>query len=253
MTLQYCSDLHLEFPENKKFLYDNPLQQKGDVLLLAGDVVPFALMDRYSYFVDYISDHFETTYWIPGNHEYYHGDASVRSGILDEHIRSNVHLVNNKVVQLEGIKLIFTTLWTHISPARQWAIERGMNDFRVIKYGDKAFTAREYNLLHHDSLSFLNDSLSEPGSDTTVVVTHHVPTGLHYPEKYKGSPLNEAFAVELYSLIEELGPEVWIYGHHHFNVPDFQIGKTALTTNQVGYVRFGEHEGFDSSKCLPCG
>jgi len=36
--------------------------------------------------------------------------------------------------------------------------------------------------------------------------------------------LNEAFAVELFELIEDSGPDYWIYGHHHNNIPDFSIG-----------------------------
>jgi hypothetical protein len=84
----------------------------------------------------------------------------------------------------------------------------------------------------------------------TVVVTHHVPTFQNYPEKYRGSPLSEAFAVELGSLIEAEGPAHWIYGHHHCNITDFTIGRTTLHTNQLGYVAYGEQQGFAPDKVL---
>lgn len=107
ITVQYTSDLHLEFPANKAFLKQNPLQPVGEVLVLAGDIVPFAVMDKHKDFFSYVSDHFETTYWLPGNHEYYHFDIAEKSGVLHEKIRSNVFLVNNTSVLHENTRLIF--------------------------------------------------------------------------------------------------------------------------------------------------
>jgi hypothetical protein len=67
----------------------------------------------------YVADNFETTYWLPGNHEYYHFDIAEKSGVLHEAIRSNVFLVNNTSVVKEHVKLVFSTLWSHISPGYQ--------------------------------------------------------------------------------------------------------------------------------------
>lgn len=132
MKIQFCSDLHLEFRENSEYMTRNPIQPEGSVLLLAGDVVPFAVMDKHNTFFDRISDQFEMVYWIPGNHEYYHSDLLKRSGELHEKVRDNVLLVNNRVVEHGHVRFIFSTLWSKISPARQWEIQQGMADFQVM-------------------------------------------------------------------------------------------------------------------------
>ncbi|MGI4812814.1 MAG: metallophosphoesterase, partial [Janthinobacterium lividum] len=115
MTLQYCSDLHLEFPENAAYLKANPIRPTGDILILAGDVTLFKLINRQKDFFDFVSDHFRETYWIPGNHEYYGSNILNRSGSFEEKIRDNVFLVNNVVKTFGSDELIFSTLWSSLS------------------------------------------------------------------------------------------------------------------------------------------
>ncbi|CAN0491524.1 unnamed protein product, partial [Phaeothamnion confervicola] len=84
MKIQYCSDLHLEIRENVFFLKQNPLIPSAEILLLAGDIIPFNQIHKIDFFFDFISEHFKVVYWLPGNHEYYHSDLAKRSGILHE-------------------------------------------------------------------------------------------------------------------------------------------------------------------------
>jgi predicted phosphohydrolase len=228
----------------------SPLQPVGNVLVLAGDIVPFGIIDKHKDFFNYLSDHFEATYWLPGNHEYYHFDIATKSGVFNEKIRSNVFLVNNTSVIHDNTRLLFSTLWSHISEANQWQIERNMNDFRLIKKGKYRFSAEYYNELHKESVAFIQNDLKLATESKIAVFTHHCPTFLSYPPQYKGDALNEAFAVELFEMIESSSIDCWVYGHHHCNIPEFNIGTTRLLTNQLGYVQLYENELFKSEKSI---
>jgi len=249
MKIQYASDLHIEFPENKEFLRNNPLKPIGDILILAGDIVPFAVLKKNLDFFSYLSDNFENTYWIPGNHEYYHSDMADKSGTFHEKIKDNVHLLNNTIVQHGDVDLIFSTLWSHIGLANQWKIENSLSDFRVIHYKGNKLTTEIYNQMHRECATFIKQALHAKASKS-IVVSHHAPTFYNYPDKFKGDALNEAFAVELFDLIESIGPDCWIYGHTHCNTKDFTIANTTVLTNQLGYVSYDEHHDFRNADAL---
>ncbi|MHC5352770.1 metallophosphoesterase [Myroides sp. LJL115] len=123
-----------------------------------------------------------------------------------------------------------------MSPERQFLIQHSLFDFKVIKNDNRLFKTDDYNLLHKDNIAFLKESLKESNAKTSIVVTHHAPTFQNYPKKYRDSKINQAFAVDLDNLIIDNSIDYWIYGHHHSNITDFNIGKIKMLTNQLGYV-----------------
>ncbi len=207
--------------------------------MLAGDIIPFTEIKKENDFFNFLSDSFEHTYWIPGNHEYYHSDISERTGTFHEKIRSNVSLLNNTAIEHKGVCLLFSTLWSKINPALEFVIQKSMADFRLIKNNGKKITVDDYDQLHEDCRAFLVKELSNVTNQKTIVVTHHLPTFFNYPEKYRDSELNTAFATELFDLIEPSNADYWIFGHSHEVVPDFKIGKTTLTTISWGMWSMG--------------
>jgi 3',5'-cyclic AMP phosphodiesterase CpdA len=249
MTIQYASDLHLEFAQNKEYIKMNPLKPVGDILVLAGDITPFSQMDKHNNLWDYVAAHWQSVYWVPGNHEYYGYDMADRQGSFCIAIRPNVFLVNNHTEVIDGTKLIFSTLWSKISLTNQWTIQQSLSDFHTIKYRGQKLTVDDYNEQHLVALQYVTSQLAID-ERPAVVVTHHVPTLKHYPEQYRGDVLNEAFASEQYELILKHQPIAWIYGHHHQNTPDFNIDNTQLLTNQMGYLQYREHTKYNNSKII---
>lgn len=250
MIIQYASDLHLEFPENKNFLKTKPLLPVGDILLLAGDIVPFAVLEKHLDFFKYLSDHFRATYWLPGNHEYYHFNYTDEYSNLNSKIGGNIFIVNNQVVTFDQVELLFSTLWGHIPVQQELIVQQRLNDFALIEKDGKPFTPSDFNALHKTSLVFLKTELAHKTTKPRIVLTHHVPTLMHYPKQYRNSNINSAFAVELFDIIDTHAPDYWIYGHHHCNTPQFKLGNTTLLTNQLGYVQQNEHQLFNRSAAI---
>lgn len=200
-------------------------------------------------FFDFVSDSFEQVYWVPGNHEYYGSDINHRTGEMSEQIKPNVSLVNNVSAEYKGLHLVFTTLWSRISPEKEPVITMGMADFHLITDKDKKLSAARYNGLHEQARHFLLREFQIKHL-RTIVVSHHLPTFYNYPEKYADSDLNQGFAVELYDMVADSNADYWISGHTHEVVPDFMIGSTVLTSNQLGYVDYNEHVNFRSGRVL---
>ena len=267
MNFQYASDLHLEFDQNKKALSKKPLLPAAEILLLAGDIMPLSEIEQQKDFLNYISDHFKTTYWLPGNHEYFGADLADWPVAFKEAIRSNIFLLNNKSILLEdhegSIQLAFTTLWSSIPPDLVQIVQNRMRDFKQIQFKGKCISAEAYHQAHLKSLEFLANALDdciETGELTKdisvqkivrkLVISHHLPSFLNYPKKHQNDPINAGFATDLDHFILKWAPNAWIFGHHHANIAPFLIGETKMFTNQLGYVKFKEDRGFDRQATL---
>ena len=165
-------------------------------------------------------------------------------------ILPNVHYYQNKVVRIDNVDFILSTLWSHIRPEDEYFVHRGMNDFRQILYNGRRFTPADFNAEHEKCLDFIKQSVAESTAKRIVVVTHHLPSMTVVSPEHKGSLLNSAFATELGNFIADSRIDAWIFGHSHAN-EEAIIGNTRLVCNQLGYVYYNENlAGFDGKRFI---
>jgi predicted phosphohydrolase len=249
MIIQYASDLHYEFLRNRQFLSKQPLRPVGDVLILAGDIIPLNQIEKHTDFISYLSDHWSTVLWIPGNHEFYHSDFATYDAPFNINLKQNVQLVSEQSIIIDNIEFICATLWSFISKEHAPIIRKSLSDFHAISYDADVLTVEQFNKTHERHRNFIKKQLQKRSKETLsqVVVSHHVPTLQHYPLEYKNSLINDAFVSNQEHLFIEERPDYWIYGHHHRNTASFKINRTQLLTNQLGYVHHKEHHLFKTS------
>lgn len=251
MKIQYCSDLHLEFPENWNWLKRNPLIPKGDILIVAGDTFHLGHHFKDHPFFEQVSKDFDQVFLIPGNHEFYGGfDAEICLETDYEYqVKSNVFLVNNTSRIVHGTKFIFTTLWSKIEKEVH-AILNGMNDFKLIRFKNKKLSIESYNELFQTSWQWLQKEISTSDGLKTIVATHHLPSLQCNVPEFMGSLLNEGFCVDLTNEIAKSQVDYWIYGHSHRNKAPFKIEGTEMLSNQLGYVFVREGIDFDRERMI---
>ncbi len=249
MKIQIVSDLHLEFPENREWLRNNPLIPKGDVLLIAGDTICDKYKQKAKSFYDKISKKFSYIISTMGNHDFYHGIIDYAYPFYKSNISENHIKLNNQSYIIDDVKFIVTILWSKVPESKKSAVSRGLNDYRLIShtniYKEKyLIRVDDTNNYFEMSFKFLKEELQKPFNGKIIVMTHHLPSYECISKEFIDDDLNSAFASNLNELIIS-NPIIkyWICGHSH----DFflnTIGQTMIIRNPLGYVCFGEERDF---------
>ena len=232
MRIGLCSDLHIDHhPINEEFF-----DWRGDVLIIAGDLMELGTWrgNRFDQFFSKTKQMAPKVFWLAGNHEYYLGDLydcddQFRSAIRDH---KHVKYLQRELVSLsDDLDLFAGTMWTDLSnPVYAYNAERGLNDYRAITAGDRKLRATDTTAEFHRFVESVK-SLGRP----TLVATHHSPSLMSIPDRFRGSPLNPGFCSDLSGTILD-NPNIigWFHGHTHDKF-DYEIGQCVVGCNPRGY------------------
>lgn len=233
-TFQFMSDLHLEF---RKHLPE--IQRKTPYLFLAGDIgIPDHML--YKSFFHHISSQFDHVFYVPGNHEYYHHSRTMKDTkeLIQEilHPYENIHLLDNGIYDLPGVRVIGSTLWTPV-PDNAPLIN---DNFKIHYETGKKLAPNKTREMNLENVKFIQNSLLE-SPYPAIVMSHHLPSYKMVPPKYQNDPINCHFSNNLDSLFRT--PLIgWICGHSHVAHTEWIQG-IPCSLNPIGYP--GEKSGYE--------
>jgi predicted phosphodiesterase len=246
LAIALHSDLHLElqgWPKGMMAGHTAGTRQTPDVVVLAGDIASFTEVGRY---LQEMSGRFPAAHilYVPGNHEGYGiADMQAAEAALTLRFASNphIHVLQQDTVVIGDVRFLGCTLWSSFlgnGRARQAAArlqaQRSIEDFRVIGYQKRVFTADDCQALSEQHQAWLARELATAFSGKTVIVTHFAPSMSLANRRFDPSDITPYFNLDLDHLIHQYAPDLWCYGHTHDNF-DLEIGATRVVSNQRGY------------------
>jgi len=228
MKLNILSDLHLGLG-----MIDPP-DTDAHIVVLAGDIA------RPKEAIAWASALAKPSLYVPGNHEFYGGSIDGTIDALRELCEgTNVQLLDDGEVVLDGVRFLGSTLWTDFALSGQHDMSRifaetlkYVVDFRLIRKGNALLTPQQTIDLHRIAIAFLQTRLDQPCAEKTVVITHHAPHPNSVHPRFARSPVNPAFVSDLSRLMGK--PALWIHGHTH-NSFDYTVCGTRVIANPMGY------------------
>jgi predicted phosphodiesterase len=248
MKLHILSDLHLSLgalaiPEND-----------ADAVILAGDIA------RPREAVSWASGFAKPVLYVPGNHEFYGGSIAGTVDLLKQLCAgTNVRVLDNDEVIIDGVRFLGTTLWTDFmlfGDGEKRAAAMGealsfMRDFKRIRVSEAPeaiFTPADSAARFTIHAGWLESKLAEPFAGPTVVITHHAPSPKSIHPRFADSLLNACFVSDLERLIDGSRSRLWIHGHTHDSF-DYVLNGTRVVCNPRGYAkdRVNENPRFDAN------
>ncbi len=254
LKLHILSDLHLGQAGFEPPAID------ADLVVLAGDIA------RPREAVAWARGLGKPVLYVPGNHEFYGASLPGTRALLRELCAgTNIHLLDDGELHLDGVRFLGTTLWTDFrlfgeGPQRDAAVDaatRFMRDFqriRVDEESDTLFTPDACATQFARHAQWLQARLAQPHEGATVVITHHAPSPRSIHPRFAGSPVNLCFVSEAEHLLDGDRVQLWIHGHTHDSF-DYQLAGTRVVCNPRGYAKDGrvENASFDPGLVLRVG
>lgn len=256
LTIQYLSDIHLEFYGSltKVSRLVNWIQPKSNICVLAGDI-GYPFQKQYEIFLKSMNHKFEHTFLIPGNHEFYQMGKNKNKtmndviqqieNIIQSNELNNIHFLNNSHYDLRltdgnEYRFIGSTLWTHISDNNYL-----INDFDKIN----EMTINKMNSMHKESKDYIKSMIQQCEEDNKkiIMITHHLPSfSLNHPKYIQYKNYNQCFSSHSDDLIKD-PVKCWIFGHTHAEMT-MNINNIPCVVNPIGYP--GENAKIDFNKVI---
>lgn len=232
MRIQILSDLHIEFGP-----FEFP-SVDADLVILAGDT--HTKLNGLRWAKAAITD--TPVLYILGNHEYYGAKLPrLVEKLKDEAEGSNVQVLENDFVEIDGFRFFGATLWTDLElqgdPYLGSIEALEMNDYKKIRLSSTYRKLRPIDTRSHhlNTLKSLKVFSASGDPDRSVVITHHAPSARSLPERRRSKPISCAYASQLDEVVKDLDPLIWIHGHIH-HTQDFTIGRTRIIANPRAYI-----------------
>lgn len=246
LRIQIASDLHVEFYAANDDSIEDIILPQAPILALIGDI-GLACTDTLKNFLHLQADRFDKVLFLAGNHEYYNVKGAQKTvqeqtewmqSVCSE--RDNLYFMEKDPMEIDGVLILATTLWSDIPEATRELANERMNDYNLCykKHDDgevRQLSAKDTVQWHHESVAWLEQEIDNAKERPVVVLTHHTPslTGTSAPQ-YVGAELNSCFSTNLTRLMQSPSVVAWSSGHTHYNY-DFQVEDTRLFSNQKGY------------------
>jgi len=248
MKVFATSDIHLDYPENQKWLSNlSALDYQDDVLILAGDITDNLTLLRHCF--DCLSPKFKRVMFVPGNHELW--------VIRDDHVSSidKYHSVC-KLARDHGIDMhVYKNGDLSIVPLQSWydfsfgqpntKLNDCWMDFRACVWPNNESAAEISHFFLSKNTEFLNTQ-----NHTLISFSHFLPRIDLMPSYIPKSmdflhPVMGAASLE--KQIRQLSPKIHVYGHSHVN-QKIEMDGIYYINNAFGYPS----EKRISSKKLRC-
>lgn len=236
MRIHLLSDLHLGYAP-----MDLP-QVQADLLVLAGDI------HRPAATLEWLKGVEIPIVYVLGNHEFYGSSFSETYQFLAQAKTQlpNLHWLQNSSLELNGVRILGTSLWTdfliyqpneeELSKIDEESMRFNRDFSRITYTSGQLFTPADARAEFAANLAWLKEQLNTPFAGKTLVVTHHAPSALSIESRFAGSPLNANFVSNLEDIMGKEKIDLWLHGHTHASF-DYQIKGTRVVCNPRGYAK----------------